>query len=337
MNAPRSSGLNLAALLGHFYTIAPVARHMLGPRKVSASSAFRVVVDDPDIGPVRLSGRLHHAPSDTLLVIVHGLGGDVGSHYVLDAALAGDAAGVAVLRIYLRGADRTGEDLYHIGMSHDIHAILASPDLEQYSRIVLVGYSLGGHIVLRVATDPELDPRVTAVCAVCPPLDLMRGAIAIDEPARFLYRHFVLESIKEMYAAVSRRRPMHLPVSEARRIQSIREWDERIIAPRFGFRGADHYYESMSVVPRLSSLNVPSLLIAAHHDPMIPAYTLAPVLESKTPLLDVRWIERGGHVGFPADVDIGESTPGTLEPQVVNWLLGQEKRPVTELKTTTTP
>jgi predicted alpha/beta-fold hydrolase len=337
MTVSSSSQDRLSALLGHFYTIAPVARHTLRPRPVSSSAAFRVIVQDPDIGAVRLSGRLHHAPSDTLLVVVHGLGGDVGSHYVLDAAAAGDAAGVAVLRIHLRGADRTGEDLYHAGMSHDVHAILASPHLERYSRIVLVGYSLGGHIVLRAATETQLDSRVTAVAAVCPPLDLARGADAIDQPVRFMYRRHILESIKDVYAAVARRRSMPLTLPETRRIKTLREWDERVIAPRFGFRGANHYYTEMSVDSRLSLLSVPTLLIAARHDPMIPASTVAHVLESAAPNLDVRWMNRGGHVGFPADVDIGESAAGYLEPQVVAWLLRQEKRAVTIPKMTTTP
>lgn len=283
-------------------------------------------MNDPDVGRVRLSGQLHPAPSDTLLVVVHGLGGDVGSHYVQDATSAGDTAGVAVLRIHLRGADRTGEDLYHAGMSHDIHAVLASSTLRSYSRIVLLGYSLGGHIVLRTATEKKLDPRVIAVAAVCPPLDLRRGVVAIDAPERYVYRRHILASIKEVYASVTRRRTMHLPLSEVRRIQTLREWDERVIAPRFGFRGADHYYEEASVCSRLDNLAVPALLIAARHDPMVPETTVAPALESAVPKLDVRWIERGGHVGFPRNVDIGESTAGLLEPQVVAWLLRQEKR-----------
>jgi uncharacterized protein len=321
VTAATSSKTRLSALLGHFYTIAPLARHMLRPRRLSPSVAFRAQVNDPVVGSVQLSGRLHDAPSDTLLVVVHGLGGDVDSHYVLDAAAAGAAAGLAVLRLHLRGADRTGEDLYHAGMSHDIHTILASPPLQKYSRILLLGYSLGGHIVLRAATEKDLDPRVSAVAAVCPPLDLRRGVEAIDAPIRFVYRRHVLESIKEVYASVSRRRALHLPLAEVRRIQTLREWDERVVAPRFGFRGADHYYAETSVCWRLSQLSVPSLLIEARHDPMVPEATIAPVLENPVPMLDVRWIERGGHVGFPGDIDLGETTAGKLEPQVVAWLL----------------
>ena len=317
--------IRLSALLGHYHTIAPVVRHTLRPRRVSSSIAFQHIIDDPKVGPVRLSGRLHDAASDTLLIVVHGLGGDVQSHYVLDAAAAGESAGLAVLRIHLRGADQTGEDLYHAGMSHDIHAILSSPSLWSYKRILMVGYSLGGHIVLRSATESQLDPRVVAVAAVCPPVDLRRGVEAIDDPARFVYRRHVLESIKNVYASVARKRKMHLPLAEVRRISSIREWDEKVIAPRFGFRGADHYYAESSVCSRLDQLVVPALLVAARHDPMVPETTVAPALETPASNLDVRWLDRGGHVGFPADIDLGDSQPGQLEPQVVTWLVRQAK------------
>jgi len=309
------------SFLGHWFTIAPVARHTLAPRRVSASVPFRLSVPDAKYGEVRLSGRLHHAPSDTLLVVVHGLGGDVGSHYVLTAVGAAEAAGLASLRVNLRGSDRTGQDIYHAAITQDLHASLASADLARYSRILLLGYSLGGHIVLRAATEQALDPRVKAVAAVCPPLDLFIGARAIDEPSRLMYRRHVLSAIKEIYAEVAARRPVPLPIAEARRIATIRDWDQHIVAPRFGFRGADHYYGESSVAPRLGRIEVPSLVVAAEHDPMIPKETLLPILSGARPPLEVRWIDRGGHVGFPARVDLGFSGPSGLEDQVVAWLL----------------
>jgi hypothetical protein len=319
--AKKKKAATIEALLGHWFTVAPVARHTLRRRAVSASVPFRLKVPDARYGEVRLSGRLHHAPSDTLLVVVHGLGGDVGSHYVLDAARAADASGIASLRVNLRGSDRTGEDIYHAAISEDIHAILKSEELARYERVILLGYSLGGHIVLCAATDPTLDPRVRAVAAVCPPLDLFLGSRAIDEPSRIVYRRHVLSAIKEIYYEVARRRPVLVPVDEVRKIATIREWDERIVAPRFGFRDAEHYYGEASVAPRLARMPIPALVVAARHDPMVPAHTLAPALASARAPLEVRWVDRGGHVGFPGRVELGLPREGGLEVQVVDWLI----------------
>jgi uncharacterized protein len=310
-------------LAGHFFTIAPVARHLVRPREAPRSVPFELITHDRSLGPIRLSGRLHPASTSAALVIVHGLGGDIGSHYVLEAARAAFAAGISSLRVNLRGSDRTGEDIYHASLTEDLHAALASPDLAAYDSIYLLGYSLGGHIVLRAATE-ELDPRVRAIAAVCPPLDLRVGVQAIDAPSRIVYRRHVLTAIKEVYAAVARRRAeIPLPLADARSIQALRDWDERIVAPRFGYEGADHYYEAASVAPRLARITVPALVIASRHDPMVPAHTLEPVLKTARLPVEVQWIERGGHVGFPAAADLGLPGPKGLEDQVVAWLLAR--------------
>lgn len=321
MSDPRSSSPLLLTVAGHFFTLAPVARHLVRPRRAPLSVPFQVTTEDRKLGPIRLTGRLHHAEADDLLVVVHGLGGDIGSHYVLEAARAADAAGIACLRLNIRGSDRTGEDIYHAALTEDLHAVLASPELARYRRVHLLGYSLGGHIVLYAATE-GIDPRVRSVAAVCPVLDLHRGSRAIDEPSRLPYRRHVLNAIKDVYAAVARRREeLPLPLADALRIRTLREWDERIVVPRFGYQSAEHYYDEASVAPRLGRVEVPSLIVAARHDPMVPAHTLVPVLEGAKPPLEVRWIERGGHVGFPAVVDLGMAGALSLEDQLVAWHL----------------
>jgi uncharacterized protein len=316
----------LALVYGHYYTVAPVATMMLGALPASRGRRWRVELADPDRGAVRLSGVLDPAPrseSDTVLVAVHGLGGDVDSHYMRRAALAAADAGHASLLLNLRGADMSGDDYYHAGLTTDLRAALASPELARYGKILLLGYSLGGHIVLRYATE-DLDPRVRAVAAVCPPLDLAQAVRDIDHRARWPYRRYVLASLKRMLVAMDRRGArLPLPLADALAIDRLRRWDEDLVVPRFGFRGAEDYYRQASVAERLTALAVPSLLVAARHDPMVLASPLESVLAAPSPALDVRWIARGGHVGFPAAASLGEAAPLGLERQLVAWLQRQ--------------
>jgi hypothetical protein len=317
----RAQATLLLTVAGHYFTLAPVARHMVRPRSAPRSAPFELLTEDKKLGPIRLTGRIHHAASDDLLVLVHGLGGSIDSHYMLEAVRAAEAAGIACLRVNIRGSDRTGEDIYHAALTEDLHAALASPEIARYRRIHLLGYSLGGHIVLYAATE-DIDRRVRSVAAVCPVLDLHSASRAIDEPRRLPYRRHVLNAIKDVYAAVARRREaLPLPLAEALRIRTLREWDERIVVPRFGYDSVEHYYDEASVAPRLGRLEVPSLVVAARHDPMVPAHTLVPVLESAGPPLEARWIERGGHVGFPSVVDLGMPGAQSLEDQLVAWHL----------------
>src|SRR5690349_10408712 len=148
------------ALQGHLWTIRPWLLHVLRPRAAPASVPWSAVVDDPRVGPVRLSG-LHVARTGAraIVVIVHGLGGDVSGHYMIGAAAAADRAGLASLRLNLRGADGSGDDFYNAGLTEDLRAAIASPALAGYPSIYVLGYSLGGHLTLRYATE-SIDARV---------------------------------------------------------------------------------------------------------------------------------------------------------------------------------
>src|SRR5215831_15083221 len=104
-------------LAGHAWTIAPALAAYVAPPPAPPASAFETAVTDPILGSVRLTGLISHATgSDTLVLIVHGLAGDAASPYCAAAARAARAAGFASLRLSLRGADRSGEDILHGGI-----------------------------------------------------------------------------------------------------------------------------------------------------------------------------------------------------------------------------
>jgi len=227
---------------GHFWTLGPFLRHSLLPPRVPDWRHWETSLDDGVVGTLQLSGRLSRgAASDTIVVIVHGLGGSATSYYARQAAVAAAEAGIDSLRLNLRGADRGGADYYHAGLTEDLAAAIRSEALEGYESILLLAYSLGGNMVLRYLAG-EPDPRVRAAAALCSPIDLKRSARAIDQPRGVFYRRHVLSALKEIYRNVAEHRQVPLPVEEAARIDTIELWDERIIAPRHGFAGAEDYW-----------------------------------------------------------------------------------------------
>jgi predicted alpha/beta-fold hydrolase len=273
------------------------------------------------MGLLRITGELRELPDvRAIVVIVHGLGGSSGSHYATRAAWAAERAGLSCLRVNLRGADGRGEDLYHAGLTDDLDHILAAPELAHYEAVHLLGYSLGGHVVLRYGSrDP--DSRVRAIAAVSPPLDLAVSADAFDKNERWLYRRYVLGSLKEAYATLAARGRAPCPYKQIRGIRYLREWDEATVVPRFGFANADDYYRQASVAKSLGDLHTPALLVTAAGDPMVPAETLRPVLNGSFPALEVCWVDRGGHASFPRDIDLELGLPATgVESQVIGWL-----------------
>ena len=308
----RASGHGWTIGSWFFYTV-------IRPGVAPASEPWSVVAEDPKVGSVRLTGRIRHQSSRKLVVVVHGLGGDVEAPYVVAASLAAEAAGLSCLRINLRGADRSGEDYYHAGLTADLHAALSSEELLCYEEVFVLGYSVGGHLTLRYSTDAP-DPRVRAVAAVSPPLDLDLCATAFDRPGCEIYRRSVLGGLKEIYEKVAERRSVPAPVEEVRRLRKIREWDNLVVAPRYGFRDAEHYYRSVSVAPRLAELPLRSLVLFAKNDPMVPASAVAENASRCGPNARVEWIDTGGHMAFSSKLDLGCGGALGLEAQIMSWL-----------------
>ncbi len=305
---------------GHFWTLLPQLAHTISPEQAPRDEPWETHLDDPTMGSLRLTGWIRARPHhDTLFVLIHGLGGSHDSRYVMSMARACDRAGVSYMRFNMRGADRSGEDVYHAGTTEDLRAMLRSPGLRGFARIFLIGFSLGGHIVMRWATEADRDPRVAAVATVCAPLDLAYGAIAIQRPLGRPYQWHVLNGLKEMYrAAAIRRRPLPISAARADSIRTILEWDDEVVVPRFGFASRDAYYETQAAGPRLSRVDLPTLFIAAQADPVVTAEQIRPWLAEASPAVRVAWTG-GGHIGFPR-LRIDGADDGPLEPQILRWL-----------------
>lgn len=307
------------AFHGHRWTLEPHLRTLFRPPELPGSRRIRVTFDDPVRGEIGITGRLTPAAeSDELVVVVHGLGGSTSSGYMARMVAAARRVGIGCLRMNMRGADRSGDDVYHGGLGDDIGRLLAAPELASVKTIYLVGYSLGGHLVLCYAAG-HMDPRVAAVASVCAPLDFDAGATELDKPRGAFYRRHLLSGLREVHAAAHRRSPLQVDIARTAKIVRLREWDELVVAPRFGFRSAEDYYAQVSVGPRLGAIEAPTLMIATEHDPMVRFSTLLPSLQSSGRVRVVT-SRHGGHVGFPPVVDLGTGPSGPLEDLLVRWL-----------------
>ncbi len=294
----------------------------MGPQEAAPAEDWSCSVPDDRYGTVNLYGRFTAGPAASeLLIVVHGLGGSSESGYAVAAGQAALAAGLACLRLNQRGADKRGEDYYHAGLWQDLDVVVTDPRFARFDSIYLLGYSIGGQLCLHWAAKGNLAvSRVRAVAAVCAPLELSKTATTLDSMGNFPYRAHVLRGLKKAYRAVAARREVPLPSVEANRLWYIRDWDEQITAPRHGFRGAEHYYGETSVDRCLRDVACPAMLVVAEQDPMVPLSTVEPALHHVSSQVVVKRVARGGHVGFPADLSLGQPGPLGLEPQLTTWL-----------------
>jgi predicted alpha/beta-fold hydrolase len=198
-------------------------------------------------------------------------------------------------------------------------ATLASPEIVAYERIGLWGFSLGGHVALRLAIDSP-PAQLRAVATVCPPVDLAAAATTIDSGSSWIYRRYLLRRLFEIYEEVARRRQVETSVEEVKRVSTFVEFDSLVIAPRFGFADAWDYYRTVSVGPDLARLQVPSLIVAAAGDPMVPVGSLKRYVPGASAKLEWFWSKHAGHMSFPARLDLGAPAALGLYPQIQGWL-----------------
>lgn len=314
--------MSRVGLAGHLWTFLPGLAGMAYRPPVPAGRDFRVALEDPVAGPLALTGRLHErAGARSLVVVLHGLAGSCESPYARRFARAAVAAGHACLRLNLRGADGLAPDFYHAGLTADLDVALAAPEVAAFERVFLVGFSLGGHLALRWAGERGGE-RAAGVVAVCAPLDLDRGARALDGPGNGPYLHHLLRGLRALADRIERQRPGAFAAPRARRARArgIREWDGLVVAPRWGFASAEDYYARVSAGATLGGIRAPAWLVVAEHDPMVPPEVVRPALSRASSTTEVTWTRRGGHVGFPAGLDLGRRAPRGLAPQLLDWI-----------------
>lgn len=297
--------LAAVSLSGHFWTIAP---NLLGRVVKPALDDQPLALALPDGHTI--AGALGRPRGATRLgVVVHGLGGEADSPYMLDIAAALQARGWASLRVSMRGAGRSSPDFYHAGLWQDLAALLESPALLEFDSIVVIGCSLGGHIALHLGCELD-DPRLRAVVAIGSPLDLAPNVDWLDAPHLVVYRRHILGGLERIYHKIHGR---------PRRFPGIREWDAEVVVPRWGFESVEQYWQSQAIATRLASLRVPALYVGALGDPMVPAHVQQPFLARARNHVDFHWLRGAGHVGFPPGVDLGQPGELGIWPQVLRW------------------
>jgi predicted alpha/beta-fold hydrolase len=214
-----------------------------------------------------------------LAVLIHGLTGCGESFYVLATARALLDRGFPVLRLNLRGAGPNAgacREQYHAGRTSDVAKVLASLDPAVMRHgIVAVGYSLGGNVLLKLlaeAGSADATP-IRRAAVVSPPVDLAAAARCILRPRNRLYHRYLLARMKdEARATRGGLEPRVAAAVEAAR--HIVEYDDTVVAPRFGFASATDYYARCASGPALGAIRVPSLIVHSRDDPWIPADSL---------------------------------------------------------------
>ena len=238
------------------------------------------------------------------LLAWHGIEGSTSSNYMQATAEKGFRAGFNIIRINLRncgGTEHLPPTLYHGGLSEDLRAVVKElVEKDQISRMFLVGYSLGGNLVLKLAGEYGDDPPpgILGVCAVSPSVDLTAAAELILKRSNWIYQQDFVRRLKNRIRTKQKLYPELYDISGLPQVRTVREFDERFTAPAHGFADADDYYYRSSAIRVIDQIRVPTLIIHAEDDPFIPIAPLRNPAVANNPHVLLVAPEHGGHVAF---------------------------------------
>jgi uncharacterized protein len=246
----------------------------------------------------------HSAPelsSGRAAIVLHGWEGSAESIYVLSLSQMLFERGFDVVRLNLRDHGEThhlNRDLFHsCRLPEVIGAVRSLQGLLPGRPFNLVGFSLGGNFMLRVAAraaQSQLD--LASVFAVSPVLDPSTTLVALERALPGYQRYFVrkwMRSLVKKQAAW----PQVYDFRGMDRLPELRHMTAELVRRFTEFTSLEEYLNGYSIVgDTLASLAVPAHIITSADDPIIPAGDLSRL--ARTSCLKVTVTSRGGHCGF---------------------------------------
>ena len=291
----------------HLQTIWPT---LARSRPRLALTRRRIELADGDFIDLRLGDG-----NGPRVLVIHGLEGDLRSHYAGTLLEVLARAGYQPVFMHLRGTSGEPNRLdrsYHSGASGDLAEVLSALAHDpEGAPLAAIGFSLGGNLLLKYLGQTER-PLLNAGIAVSVPFVLRDAMLRFDLGTSRIYRHYLVDKLKRAFRRKFADRPCPLAV-DLDAIRSFNAFDDQITAPLCGFAGVFDYYSQASCRQYLAGITTPTLIIHARDDPfMFP--TTIPFEHELGPGVTLEVSRHGGHVGF---------VTGALPWRPVYWLEGR--------------
>ncbi len=309
----------------HIQTLLPfvMSRPELPPvttHEVALPDGDRVVLHDDRPAEWR--------PGDSVLLLLHGLTGCHQSSYMVRCAMKAAACGIRCLRLDHRGTGAgrgLAKNTYHAGQSDDVRCVLRRLEtLCPTSPVGVAGFSLSGNLVLKLLGEsPDSVPvNVHRVAAVSPPVDLSGCVRHLGKSAlgRRYDRQFARWLVQQVADSPQWRDDVPLATASGP-VRRVVEFDELYTAPAAGFRDVAHYYAEASAAPLIDNIQVPTLILAARDDPMVPFGTFRRLRPPACVQLDTP--RHGGHLGFYSRRTLGPDRYW-MDWRVLSFLFGDQ-------------
>jgi len=240
--------------------------------------------------------------SASLIVLLHGLEGSSKSTYIRRMAAMSAELGWDVCALHHRscgGKMNRLPTLYHSGYTRDLHEFLQLKT-QKYQKVRIVGYSLGGNVLLKYLGDGiyPIPANVHSAVAVSVPVHLRGCAIELSKFSNRVYEIGFLRGLKRKMLKKSEIFPELISAKKVRAVKRLVEFDNEFTAPLNNFNNAWDYYDQSGSLRFLSNIQVPTLLINAKDDPMLSEASFPYEIAKNAKHFYFCATDYGGHVGF---------------------------------------
>lgn len=260
----------------------------------------RIELSDGDFLDLEWGEQFENAP---VVLILHGLEGSFRSHYAQNLFGTLHTHRLNSVLLHFRGCSGEPNRLlrrYHAGETGDLKYVIDLLKQRFPDRpLFVIGYSLGGNVLLKWLGETGHACPVTAACAISVPFDLQNSANKLESGFSKFYQWVLLrrihKAIRIKHTQMIRTAPRDLKTILS--LRSFMEFDDQYTAPIHGFKGAKDYYRTSSCKPYLKDIRVKTLVLHAQDDPFMSPSAVPSVSElSETVTLELA--KNGGHVGF---------------------------------------
>ena len=260
--------------------------------------------------------------SRRLAILCHGLEGSSQSKYIIGTGNLLLNNGWDIAAINYRGCSGVinhNPRLYHSGATDDIHEVVSQLG-DAYDEIALVGFSLGGNLVLKYAGEGVYPTakKILCVVAISVPVDLEAGSKQISKKSNLIYEKKFLKSLHLKVKDKSSQYPDLIDPSSMKSVRTIFDFDDVYTSKLHGFKDAKDYYNKSSSKQFLSTIKTPTLIINALDDPFLPKQCYPQNEANQNKWITLLTPKFGGHVGF-----VSTASPFYWEEDVINQYLSQ--------------
>lgn len=282
-----------------------------------------MTLEDGDKIALEISTPTNWEKSAPTVLLMHGIGGSSQSPYLKRVASKLKSKNIQTVRLNFRGIGKglgLAKKISHGGSSQDIYeTILYLKSKYPQSPLTVVGFSLSGNMLLKLAGERSFINEIEKVIAICPAIDLATSSKRMNRWDNRIYKNSILSSLIEIVESKNSNF-LYKSQKPLKECKSLWDFDNYFTAPASGFKSVTDYYQKSSAYSLISKIKNKTHLLFAQDDPLVSSSKIKEI--SLPTNIELVLTQYGGHMGFING--LFKSDPFWMDHLLMHWILKKE-------------